>query len=667
MTRILGSALAALLLLTLTSALSSPPAAAAPQCPTRTQGTTDLKGLVGSAQPVVLVHGWTGGPMQSTRAQLEALPSGNQRQYFLFDYRSHNTAWPSHPAISACLADYLDEVSQTHRDRGGNGRVFIVVHSMGGIAVRFALDPEYGGISDLASRIGGVITLDTPHKGSMWGASFAAGLLSGKAWAQQFVSSLGNAVPPADADAWVCLAEGARFADCAQPPPMPASVPMQQLVGEVSLRRTLFGVEAYTLNFGGDVIVPSTSQWGGGPDFRSVSCTVSGTDLSLALLPLIGADNAALDIFSGARSTNSSAVREALEPLVRGITGAKCSHTGMPTNPQAIRLVDQTLAEQVKSGGVTIRQLRGPVEVPASCQHEATTISNGQADFGRDGYVQLGLDRTEDRPGPVFADFDGDGLKEAAVVMDCSAGGVNWPNWLLVYGNGPELVGAVYLGDDPSAQEHAEIQDVAWSGSGLDLSWISYEGAFSNPRYRQGTIKHDGDDYVLTDVAPDPADITIGPGTFGDITVGDSAADLQSRGVVSPAADDICDQRWDLELPDGIWGDFRAGDPDTLDYLGVGWNAPRSAVDMVRTAEGAGVYTSVTELRELYGDELDTLTDVPAEGEPYDALVLYGNKGSLEFVIDTRGFDDLALGDVSAMYAVEGTSRETVQLFHGGC
>jgi hypothetical protein len=40
---------------------------------------------------------------------------------------------------------------------------------MGGLAVRFALDPEYGGIPGLDDVVGGVISLDTPYRGSMWG------------------------------------------------------------------------------------------------------------------------------------------------------------------------------------------------------------------------------------------------------------------------------------------------------------------------------------------------------------------------------------------------------------------------------------------------------------------------------------------------------------------
>ena len=46
---------------------------------------------------------------------------------------------------------------------------YLVAHSMGGLAVRFALDEAYSQIADLSDEVGGVVTLDTPFQGSMWG------------------------------------------------------------------------------------------------------------------------------------------------------------------------------------------------------------------------------------------------------------------------------------------------------------------------------------------------------------------------------------------------------------------------------------------------------------------------------------------------------------------
>ena len=650
---------------------AAPPAVAdRPSCAGYGPGTTDLRGLVGSAQPVILVHGWTGQPMQSTRKALEGLSSHDRRQYLLFDYRDLNTVWPSDDRISPCLAAYIRDVSDTHRARGGNGRVFLVAHSMGGIAIRFALDPAYGGISELDDRVGGVITIDTPHTGAAWGDSFAAYIGSNVAEIRSghVPEILRLTVPAPESRAWKCLAGGphAGFAGCAAPPELPASVPLQQLVGEVSVRRTLFGFHAYTMNFGGDVIVPSDSQRGGGLSSRRVSCTATGVDLAANYWGLLRQDDAALDIFSGVLGADVDSAFQALEPLLQGLMRSGCSHTQMPTNARAMALVDEALDEQARTGGVTVRQLRRAAPVPESCGHPETTVHNGTREFGQKGYAALSLRASDLSASPVFADLNGDGLREAAVVFGCSAGGVSWPDWLLVYGNGPELLGAISMMELASTQEHASIRDVEVDGNALRLHWVSYDGASFNPRYLTGTVRLGPDGFDLTDVTPDPPQFTIGPGTFGDLAVGDSARELVEQRRVSRSDSQFCGQKWELSAPSGIWSDFRDGDPDTLDYIGVGWQAPPETVELVRTAEGVGVGTDVRELRDIYGN-LTLVTDIPAEGEPYDAYVLFGSRGALMFVVDPGYFDGLVDDTVAAMFAVEGTDRPSLRTVTGGC
>lgn len=335
-----GAVVAALCLLAalLTSVVVPGVAVAAPMCPAHGRETTDLRGLVGTAQAVILVHGWTGEPMWETRTALERLPSHSKRQYLLFDYKRFNTVWASDAGIAACLAAYIQEVSDTHRDRGGNGRVYLVAHSMGGLAIRFALDPRYGGIEDLADRVGGVTTLDTPHTGSIWGDTWVAQLLSQKSdLLQGGVSpTVSGSLPAIESRAWVCLKGGptAKWKGCAEPQPLPPSVQLQQVVGQVAVRRTLFGSEAYTMHLGGDGIVPSESQWAGGVSSHHVSCTVNAADLigdnPFQPVILLMADNTTMDIFSGAVAANSAAPLLALEPILRGLFGAGCSTWGSP-------------------------------------------------------------------------------------------------------------------------------------------------------------------------------------------------------------------------------------------------------------------------------------------------------------------------------------------------
>ena len=152
-------------------------ASAAPSCPGQGDGTTDLSGLVGGAQPVILVHGWTGSPLGDTRTKMEHMSSGSMRQYFLFDYKRYNTGLGErrqHRGLSGGLHQAgVRPPPRAWRQRPGVPRGAL---NMGGLAVRVALDERYGGIPDLADRVGGVVTLDAPNTGSMWGHTWVAQL-----------------------------------------------------------------------------------------------------------------------------------------------------------------------------------------------------------------------------------------------------------------------------------------------------------------------------------------------------------------------------------------------------------------------------------------------------------------------------------------------------------
>ena len=161
-------------------ALVTAPAARADSSP--------ISGISKAAHPVILVHGWTGGPLQDTRRLLEK-SIGSGWQFLLFDYSSDNTLWAADKAIWGPLADYIRRVSAAHKSAGGDGLVYLVAHSMGGLAIRFAsVQP---GVSE---AIGGVVTVGTPHQGSPWGNA-AAG-----AWGKLVEVTGGKLFDPKEAD-----------------------------------------------------------------------------------------------------------------------------------------------------------------------------------------------------------------------------------------------------------------------------------------------------------------------------------------------------------------------------------------------------------------------------------------------------------------------------------
>ncbi len=336
------------------------PAAVSTGNPTCSPASSPADGLVRQAHPVVLVHGWRGGPMGQTRTLLEErLPSG--WQFLLFDYNRASGQWASAPAVAGCLAAYLDRVSDTHAAAGGDGVVYIVTHSMGGLATRFALAPKYGGIDNLGSRIGAVVTLATPHRGSPWGNSGLANLLN---------SFMLDAVPPGASAAGRCLAvhdAGRGLPDgCAPPPYMPATLPlMQQVEGAARIARTFFGVPAYDIVLGGDSIVTSPSASG---YVGSAAGDYPRTRVRIETVPC-RSDWNALIAEAGARSRNpvialtaalaqmkvDEAALEAVQngtaspALVELIAVANafmpCSHIGIATSNEAIETTVHALEE----------------------------------------------------------------------------------------------------------------------------------------------------------------------------------------------------------------------------------------------------------------------------------------------------------------------------------
>ena len=146
---------------------------------------------------------------------------------------------------------------------------------------------------------------------------------------------MSESLPAIESRAWVCLEGGpdATWDGCAEPPPLPPSVRLQQVVGEVRVRRTLFGVEAYSMDLGGDGIVDMESQWAGGTSFMPVSCTVDAGDL-IGLNPfkpviLLMEDNTTLDnIFEAALWPRTRRLR--WSPWSRSCWG--CSERAAPTS-----------------------------------------------------------------------------------------------------------------------------------------------------------------------------------------------------------------------------------------------------------------------------------------------------------------------------------------------
>jgi pimeloyl-ACP methyl ester carboxylesterase len=277
--------------------VATTPAYAQPNC----SGGSDPVPAQIASRPVILVHGWTssaGDPEIHTAAQQLERRLGSGYEVYRFDYGAVATYWAAQPEIAGCLADYIHSVSDAFTAAGGDGKVAVVTHSMGGLAIRFAADPKYG----ITNRLAGVVTLDAPYLGSPWGGTLPARVKEladhiTSATTQKIHGGPGFPMRSGAADAATCLAPRTAHDTpsngCAVPPYLPKATPVTAIVSNINLQPSLFGFSlgGTKLSIESDAIVPQTSQGGyvvsaaGNPTGEQVavsdiSCTITTDDIA---------------------------------------------------------------------------------------------------------------------------------------------------------------------------------------------------------------------------------------------------------------------------------------------------------------------------------------------------------------------------------------------------
>ncbi|MBE7190734.1 MAG: hypothetical protein INR67_20800, partial [Jatrophihabitans endophyticus] len=142
-------------------------------------------------------------------------------------------------------------------------------------------------------------------------------------------------------------------------------------------------------------------------------------------------------------------------------------------------------AQPTARGLTKVSQLRN-APIPASCEHKATRLHGYERNFGTyKGFAAL------DTKNVVFVAPKGSSRKEAVVPLGCSAGGVTWPELLLVYAPGPRLVGSINLGRIPTVQEHEDVAGLKVHKGVVHVAWRGYDGAgFAISTYRGAVTVH---------------------------------------------------------------------------------------------------------------------------------------------------------------------------------
>lgn len=657
--RVRTAAVLAAALLVASVMVAVPTASAAPSC-SPTSSPTD--GLAGDDRPVVLVPGWRGSPLQDTRTELEKRMNTGW-QYLLFDYRSDSDEWAASEAVAGCLANYLYAVSERHIKAGGDGRVFVVAHSMGGLALRFAVQrgadpppnaPAGTSRQDIAWRIGGLTTLDTPHQGAPWGDTAYADFLD---MVGETVGGLGP-IPEANSRASRCLAAhtaGDGLPEgCAAPPYLPATIPVHQVEGAATVRRTFFGLPAYDMIVGGDGIVPSSSSAGylgsasGGTKGRQVSietvaCAMEAPSLlaragvkvgsragwagtviggELGTLAQLWLDGDALDALQAGRADAAL-----LELLALTYGFMPCGHQGIATMPEAMDSTVEALRAQAAAQPVTDVQMRN-LQLPREhgCgfaapegQFDGALLSDGYLEDPSGGFIQV-----ED---VVLADLDGDRVGDGIAHLVCSSGAGGTSSALVVRTATRRVFDLPYGAE---AQEQLPNLDV-YRVRGLTVDerrlvvdadgrrpWEStccpgaqvevvYDLGRGGPRFASAT-----------DVTPDPSGGVVATEEgFGPVRLGMTfaeAVDAAGSDLVTAAESGSCaivqytagagtataivpsDQGVVsvIETPEGTRTDRGAGDGDPLDVLEALYGQTHST-GVIDTQAGSAAYASTEE------------------------------------------------------------------------
>ena len=229
----------------------------------------------GTRVPVIFVHGLGDSPADFTThangaedliQRIGAIPDTFTDR---FSYAPENLDWVTNPGIGRALADEITCEAAKSKQSGGIGKVIVIAHSMGGLAVRRAASLTGAGTGQPASSsIGLIITIATPNTGSWddglfhnvragvggpepallaWvvqGACGAVGVVSRSDQPGEQRPGLCAIVQGSTSKAGSAMVPGSSQLKALLPPP--SGVPLDAVAGNLTVTATLFD-HTYTL------------------------------------------------------------------------------------------------------------------------------------------------------------------------------------------------------------------------------------------------------------------------------------------------------------------------------------------------------------------------------------------------------------------------------------
>lgn len=125
-------------------------------------------------------------------------------------------------------------------------------------------------------------------------------------------------------------------------------------------------------------------------------------------------------------------------------------------------------------GAVTMQDLLF-APVPALCGHDSGNLVNGKLPPQDSHRGQVWIAKRYDQPGEpykvAFGSLTGEDNIDAAMVTNCSAGGVPWPETVQLYTAGPTRLGGVNLGDITHSRE--VVGDLSISDGLVHVTWLA--------------------------------------------------------------------------------------------------------------------------------------------------------------------------------------------------
>jgi hypothetical protein len=450
--------------------------------------------------------------------------------------------------------------------------------------------------------------------------------------------------------------------------------------------RSLFGIHLYDVGTASDGIVPSTSSYGyltsgtggnapvgGHTSHTVVPCTTTldgvtgdsgwlrdaaaATDQSVGVLLsiILGTDQTAFDALAAGGKMDLT-----LATFMYAVTNsATCSHSGMLREPTALADV----VNAVRVDDAAAREATRPLSaadlqsapVPALCRFRAGRLVRGQLPR------QPGVDGEPPYlPGPgagrvaadlvALGDLDGDRIGDAAAVVNCNAGGVGWPDYVVFWrrgGSGPALLDAYGMvdavGDARSATVKLTYKDGTVVVDSADAR--GFDAGCCPSGRAVVTLRWDGKHVVASDIQhlAGPEDITFSG--VGPVKLGMSSQALQGLGYRAQPGD-----YYGCVLYDASTGPQVTFDPGSGGVVAI-----RPQDDGAHTVEGLGVGALLDQVRATYsGHAIENHLDGSFGQGTSGLLVGDGSGGWISFATEDGAFvSAVSVSDHDHMGAVE--------------